>query len=172
MFRFLFRLLIAPHLPAPVRSQARRPQPQLEAMEDRITPSPLAHPADGNLNSFSGAGNAPESRPENQGCPHTVAAADPCDPVVPDTPASNNISVTACTDLVFQRLYGGESGVSTPACKDSVFQGLQNNGYLVWVAGDPDAAPPTNAPPDVFLAFGDFLQAIATETTENAKNSR
>jgi len=173
MFRFLFRWLIASRLPAPVRSQARRPQPRLEAMEDRITPSPLVPPAGGNLNSVSGAGDPAAARQESQDQANSVSAADHPNPTVP-APSDNDNSkpATACTDLVFQRLYGGDNSVSTPACKDSVFQGLQDNSYLVWVAGDHDGAPPTSVSPDVFMAFGDFLQALAAEATEDTKDGR
>lgn len=170
MLRFLFRSLKASRLQAQARSPVRRPQPQLEAMEDRVTPSPLMHPADGNPNAVSAADNPPVARQEDQPSPNSLSATDHPDPTVPNKSDSDNgDSAIASKDLVFQRLHGGDSGISTPAGKDAVFQELHDSNYLVWVAGSHDPTPQASDNLDIFMGFGDYIHAIEAEITENAK---
>ena len=171
MFRFLFRRLMASRPQAQARSQARRPQPQLEAMEDRITPSPVAPPANANPNAVSDAGNSPAMCQGKQDHPNSVSAPGEPDQVPPSSDGDSADSAAANKDLVFQGLHGGEGGLSTTACTDLVFQGLQDSSYLIWVAGNHDAAPQTSESLDAFLAFGDFLHALDMGMTGSADST-
>ncbi|HEY7428540.1 MAG TPA: hypothetical protein VH682_30195 [Gemmataceae bacterium] len=169
MFRFLFRSRIAPCLQPPARPQARRSQPHLEALEDRITPSPLVPPANGNPNAVSDTGNSPAVCQEKQ--VHSSSADGQPDQVPPPPDGDNDDSANTYKDLVFQGLHGGENNPSTTACTDLVLQGLQDSGYLVWVAANHDPVPQTSDSPDAFLAFGDFLHALDMGMTGSAEST-
>jgi hypothetical protein len=169
MFRFLFRCLMASRPQA--RSQARRSQPQLEAMEDRITPSPLGPPTNANPNAGSGAGNSPAVCQGKQDPPNSASAPGEPDQTPPSPDGDAGDSATAYKDLVFQGLHDGEGGLSTTACTDLVFQGLQDSSYLIWVAGNHDPAPQTSESLDAFLAFGDFLHALDMGMTGSAEST-
>ncbi len=102
---------------------------------------------------------APPISPSAAGQPDRVSAT-------PDS--DNGDSASASNDLVFQVLHGSASYVSTTDSKDLVYQDLQESGYMVWVAAEHEAAPPTDDSPVAFLTLGEYLQALETAGTGDA----